>query len=160
VSDLAHRTASLSDMKEIWSLLRQAAADIPLPVESDADQERALTEIMECVTSELSPVVVEGKQIVGVLLAKRDLLDWGLSNVWTINVAAAAVSASHRDRGAFKILFDQLIKSNAPVYVGVKSGDGQGLTDQLKSSGFSVVNVGAQGDVYKWEPPAPAAKAA
>lgn len=160
MSDLAHRNASLSDMKDIWGLMRQAAADIPFPIESESDQERALTEIMECCTAEFSPIVVDGKQIVGALLAKRDVLDWGLRNAETINVSVAAVSASHRDQGVFKMLFDEITKRNAPVYIGVKAGEGQGLTDQLKICGFSLANAGAQGEIYRWEPASAGAKAA
>lgn len=160
MSDLAHRNASLSDMKDIWGLMRQAAAEIPLPVESESDQERALTEIMECCSAELSSIVVDGKQIVGALLAKRDLLDWGFRNVKTINISVAAVSPSHRDQGVFKILFDEIIKCNAPVHIGLQAGEGQGLADQLKSCGFTLESSSGQGEIYKWEPAAVAAKAA
>lgn len=161
MSELAHRNASLSDLKGIWDLMRETAADVPVPVEGESDQERALTELMACCTTEYSPVVVDGKKnIVGALLAKRDLLDWGLRNVETINVSLAAVAPSYRDQGVFKILFDEITKCNAPVYIGVKAGEGQGLVAQLKASGFTLANTSADSETYKWEPAPAAAKAA
>ena len=82
MADLAHRNASLDDMKDLWALMRQTAADIPCSIESESDQERALTEIMKCCTAEFSPVVLDAKRnVVGALLARRDELDWGLRNI-------------------------------------------------------------------------------
>jgi GNAT superfamily N-acetyltransferase len=153
VADLTHRSASLDDMRDLWILMRDVAADIPYSIESESDQERALTEIMECCTGEFSPLVVDDKAtVVGALLAKRDLLDWGLRNTESINVSLAAVSSSHRGQGVFKMLLEQIMKRNAPVFIGVKSGDNQGLVGELKGCGFSLANAGEQGELYKWEP--------
>ena len=51
MADLKHRAAELADLKDIWGLLRQTANDIPFDLESEADQENVLTEIMACCTS-------------------------------------------------------------------------------------------------------------
>lgn len=155
---LSQKTASLSDIKDIWGLTRQSAADIPALIESEADQERALTAIMECCTAELSPIVVdEKKEIVGVLLAKRDQFDWGFRNMETLNVSLAAVSSAYRDKDIFKLLLEGVTKKAAPVFISVKAGDGQGLTDELKRFGFQLENTGANSELYKWEAPAQAA---
>lgn len=157
VAELEHRNASLDDMKDLWALMRQTAADIPCPIESDSDQERALTEIMKCCTAEFSPVVLDGKRnVVGALLARRDELDWGLRNVETINVSLAAVSASHRGNGVFKSLIEAILKRNAPVYIEVKAGDAQGLAAELKGCGFSLTKTDDGAELYKWEPAAEA----
>jgi hypothetical protein len=44
MADLKHRAAELTDLKDIWGLLRQTANDIPFDLESEADQENVLTE--------------------------------------------------------------------------------------------------------------------
>jgi hypothetical protein len=155
VSDLAQRNASLNDMKEIWVLMRESAAELPFDVKNEAEQERVLTEVMECCTAEMSPLVVDGKQtVIGALLAKRDQLDWGFRNKKTINVSLAAVAASHRDQGVLKMLIEELCKQDAPVYVGVKTGEGLGLAVELKGSGFSLEETSESGELYKWEPSA------
>jgi hypothetical protein len=157
VADLAYRSASLDDMGALWALMKQTAADIPCSIESASEQERALTEIMKCCTAELSPVVLDAKRhVVGALLARRDELDWGLRNAETINVSLAAVSASHRENGAFKVLIETILKRNAPVYVDVKVGEGQGLTAELKACGFSLTKSEEGAELYKWEPAAKA----
>lgn len=157
MADLTYRNVSLDDMKELWGLIRETAADIPCSIESETDQERALTEIMKCCTAEFSPIVIDEKRrIVGALLARRDELDWGLRNVETINVLLAVASASDRERGVFKMLIDALLKRNAPVYVRVNSGEAQGLTAALKGCGFSVANTEEGAELFKWEPTAEA----
>lgn len=153
MTDLAHRSASLDDMKALWDLMRETAADIPCSIESPSDQEHALSEIMMCCTAEFSPVVIDAKQtIVGALLARRDELDWGSHNGESINVSLAAVSASHRDKGVFKMLLEKITTRNAPVYVAVKAGDAQGLAGALKENGFAPASSDNDRDLYKWEP--------
>jgi len=157
VADLAHRNASLEDMGALWALMKQTAADIPHSIENESDQERALTEIMKCCTAEFSPVALDEKRnVVGALLARRDELEWGLRNGETINVSLAAVSASHREHGVFKLLIEALLKRNAPVYVEVKAGEGQGLAAELEGCGFSLTKTEQGAELYKWEPTAEA----
>jgi hypothetical protein len=144
-------------MKDLWALMRLTAADIPCPIESESDQERALTEIMKCCTAEFSPVILDAKRnVVGALLARRDELDWGLRNTETLNVSLAAVSADHRGSGAFKVLIEAILKRNAPVYVEVKAGEGQGLATELKGCGFALSKSEDGAELYKWEPAAEA----
>ncbi len=153
MADLAHRNALLDDMRDLWALMRQTAADIPCSLESESDQERALTEIMKCCTAEFSPVVFDAKRnVVGALLARRDELDWGLRNAERFNVSLAAVSASHREQGVFKMLIDAILKRNAPVYIEVKAGEAQGLAAELKGCGFSLAKAEGGAELYKWEP--------
>ena len=92
--------------------------------------------------------------MVGALLARRDELDWGLSNKESINVSLAAVSSSHRDRGVLKLLIEQIVKRNAPIFIEVKAGDAQGLATELKGCGFSLAKAETDAELYKWEPPA------
>jgi len=161
VSELVHREASLFDIEEIWALLRSVAADISLPLASDAEQELALTRTMQCLSDERSTVVVgPEKNILGVLLAQRDLLDLALAKKETINVCIVAVSQTPLRREVLSLLLESLISRGAPVYVGVASSDTQGLADALKESGFTQLRSEGNADIYKWEPPASAAKAA
>lgn len=153
MADLAHRNASLDDMKDLWALMRQTAADIPCSIESESDQERALTEIMKCCTAEFSPVVLDAKRnVVGALLARRDEFDWGLRNAEKINVSMATVSESYREHGVFKVLIDAILTRNAPVCIEVKAGEAQGLAAALEGSGFSLAETKEGANLYKWEP--------
>ncbi len=159
LSEFTHRNASLRDMGALWALVRHAASDIPCSIESESDQERALTEIMKCCTAELSLVALDAdRNLVGAVLARRDELDWGLRDKVTINVSLAAVSAACRDENLFKTLIDELRKRNAPIYIVAKPGEAQGLGDALKGSGFSLVQSDECGELFKWEP-APAVAA-
>jgi len=160
VIEHAQRTASLNDIEKIWTLIKLVADDVPISLASEAEQEKALTELMECCTGPHSPIALDGADVVGVVLAKRDLLDWGLRNVESFNISLAAVSPAHRGKGVLKSLLSELLQANAPIYIGVKAADAQGLPDELKSCGFSLAASGEQGELYKWEPAAAEAKAA
>jgi len=158
MSNFVHRNAQLEDMPAIWALVKQTAADIPVAVDTSADQERALSEIMACCAAELSPVAIDDdKNLVAVVLAKRDLLDWGLFNGGAINVSAIAVAPANRDQGLVKELLEKLIARGAPLYVNVRTGETQGVNAELKSLGFVAAASDAQGELYKWEPQAKAA---
>jgi hypothetical protein len=161
VSELVHRGASLSDIEDIWGLLRDVAADISLPLASDAEQELALTRIMQCLSDECSTVVVGPENnILGVLLAQRDLLDLALARKETINVCIVAVSQTPLRREVLSLLLESLVSRGASVYAGVASSDTQGLADALKENGFTQLQSEGNADIYKWEAPASDAKAA
>jgi len=161
VSELVHRRASLIDMGDIWSLLREVAAEISLPLTSDADQEHALTRIMQCLSDECSTIVSgPDKKIRGVLLAQRDLLDLALAKKETINVCFVAVSQTPERREVLNLLLGSLISRGASAYVAVATSDTQGLADALKEHGFTQLPSEGNADIYRLEPPASAAKAA
>jgi len=160
VSELACREASLGDMKGIWDLLRGVADDIPVSIASDADQERALSNLMECCSDNCSAVVYNTeKEIVGALLAERDLLDLALANKETVNVRLTAAAAGHRD-AAFTMLFGALISRGAPIYISLPAGEGQALAQVLGDAGFSSLPGEGKAELFKWEPPVEAKAAA
>lgn len=161
MSELVHREASLYDIEEIWGLLRDVAADISLPLASAAEQELALTRVMQCLSDECSGVVVgPDRKILGVLLAQRDLLDLALTKKETINVCIVAAAQSPLRAEALSLLLQSLVSRGAPIYAGVSTDDKQGLADALKENGFAPLQSESTQSIYKWEPPASAAMAA
>ena len=155
MADLKHRAAELADLKDIWGLLRQTANDIPFDLESEADQENVLTEIMACCTSGLSPIVLdENKAIVGALLVRRDDFDWGFRNGDTVRVSYAAIAPTHRDQGVLASMLTEIQGRKVPVLASVKNGNHLGLADELKKLGFDLecTAASAWGDIYKWQP--------
>jgi len=155
MADLKHRAAELADLKDIWSLLRQTANDIPFDLESEADQENVLTEIMACCTSGLSPIVLdENKAIVGALLVRRDDFDWGFRNGDTVRVSYAAIAPTHRDQGVLASMLTEIQGRKVPVLASVKNGNHLGFADELKKLGFDLECTAASGwgDLYKWQP--------
>jgi ribosomal protein S18 acetylase RimI-like enzyme len=155
MAELTQRTASLGDLRDIWGLLRQVAADIPVDLQSEAAQENILSELMACCTSGLSPVAVdENKVIAGALLARRDDFEWGLRNSDAIHISYAAIAPGHRDQGVFASLVSEIQRRKASVFASVKSGNRLGLADELKKLGFEHECTAASGwgDLYKWTP--------
>lgn len=157
MTDLKQRTASLSDLKDIWILMREAAPDIPFDLTNERAQESVLSELMACCTSGLSPVVVgEDKTIIGALLVRRDDFEWGFRNSQAVHVSYAAIAPTHRDQGVLGSLVTGIKERRVPVFASVKSGDKLGFADQLKELGFAheCTAVSGWGDLYKWQPSA------
>jgi hypothetical protein len=162
MAEVTQRAATLTDMKNIWALVRQTAADFPVDLSTDAGQEYMLSEIMIGCSSDLSPVAVgKDKAIVGALLARRDENEWGLWNGNVIHVTHAAVAPSQKDQGLLQSLFVELQGKKMPIHVSVKSGNAA-LADEIKKLGFEVAVTAADGwgDLYVWDPPAAANGAA
>jgi len=156
MAELVDRSASLSDFREIWSLLRDVATDVPFDVDNEAVQENVLSEVMACCTAGQSPVVVgPDQQIVGALLLRRDDFDWGLFNGNALHVSYAAIAPSFKDKGVFQALMARAKESKVPIYVSVKSGNQSGLADAIKALGFvhECAAANGWGDLYKWRPP-------
>jgi ribosomal protein S18 acetylase RimI-like enzyme len=153
--ELTQRTASLGDLKGIWGLLKQVAADIPFELESEAAQESVLSELMVCCTSGLSPVVIgEDKEIVGAALVRRDDFQWGFRNGAAVQMSYAEIAPAYRDQGVLRAFVDAVQKRKVPVFVRVRSGNQFGLADGFKELGFTLDAAAANdsGDLYKWQP--------
>lgn len=155
MAELTQRAATLTDMKDIWGMLRQTAASIPLNLESEAAQENILTELMACCTSGLSPVAVgKDKEIVGALLVRRDDFEWGFRNGGAVHVSYAAIAPGHREQGVLRGLVEEVQGRKVPVFASVKSGNQIGLAEELEKLGFAHECTAASGwgDLYRWQP--------
>lgn len=155
--EVTQRAASLRDLKDIWSLMRRVAADIPFDRDSETAQENMLTELMACCTSGLSPVAVgEDKAIIGALLVRRDDFEWGFRNGDAVHVSYAAIEPGHRDQGLLRALIAGVQERKTPVFASVKDGNTLGLADELEALGFAreCTAVGGWGELYKWQPTA------
>jgi len=157
MAELKQRTASLSDLKDIWVLIREAAPDIPFDLANERAQESVLSEVMACCTSGLSPLVIgDDKTIVGALLVRRDDFEWGFRNSKAVHVSYAAIATTSRGQSVLGSLLARIKEQGVPVFASVKSGDKLGLADHLKELGFAHECTAASGwgDLYKWQPPA------
>lgn len=155
MAELTQRAASLSDLKDIWGLMRQTAGDIPFDLASEAAQESILSEIMACCTSGLSPVAISNnKEVVGALLVRRDDFEWGFTNGNALHFVYAAIAPSCREEGVLNALVCALLERNVRVFASVKSGNNLGLAQELENLGFSHECKAASGwgDLYKWQP--------
>jgi hypothetical protein len=157
MAQLVQRTAELTDLKDIWNLIREVAAEVPFDLANERAQQSILSELMCCCTSGISIVAVgPDKAIVGAVMARRDDLEWGIGNHNVAHIIYAAVAPSAKGNGLLKGLVTGVQDGKVPVYASVKSGEQQGLADQLKELGFALECSAANGwgDLYRWQPPA------
>ena len=157
MANLVQRTAELTDLKNIWNLIREVAAEVPFDLADDKAQQSVLSELVRCCTSGISLIEVgPDKTIVGAVMARRDDLEWGIANANVAHIIYAAVAPSAKGNGVLKGLVTGVQGGKVPVYASVKSGETLGLADQLKELGFAhdMTSVNGWGDLYRWEPPA------
>jgi hypothetical protein len=162
MAELVQRTAELTDLKNIWNLLREVAAEVPFDLADEKAQQSVLSELVRCCTSGVSLVAVgPDKAIVGAVMARPDDLEWGLANHNVPHIIYAAVSPSAKGNGVLKGLVTGVQEGKHPVYASVKSGEQVGLANELKELGFALECTAANGwgDLYRWQPPAGTAPA-
>lgn len=163
MAELVQRTAELTDLKDIWNLMREVAAEVPFDLADEKAQQSVLSELVRCCTSGISRVAVgPGKAIVGAVMARRDDLEWGIRNADVPHIIYVAVAPSAKGNGVLKGLVTGVQDGKLPVYASVKNGEQIGLADQLKELGFALECTAANGwgDLYRWQPPAAEAAAA
>jgi hypothetical protein len=157
MAQLVQRTAELTDLKNIWNLIREVAAEVPFDLADEKAQQSVLSELVRCCTSGISLVAVgPDKAIVGAVMARRDDLEWGIANKDVAHIIYAAVAPSAKGNGVLKGLVTAVQGGKVPVYASVKSGEKLGRADQLKELGFAheLTAVNGWGDLYRWQPPA------
>jgi hypothetical protein len=157
MAELKQRTAELTDLKDIWNLMREVAPEVPFDLANERAQQSVLSELMCCCTSGQSLVAIgPDKAIVAAVLVRRDDLEWGIRNGNVAHITYAAVAPSARGNGVLKGLVTGVQEARVPIYASVKSGEQFGLADQLKELGFAHECTAASGwgDLYKWQPPA------
>ncbi|MBO0750694.1 MAG: hypothetical protein J2P53_01175 [Bradyrhizobiaceae bacterium] len=162
MTELVQRTAELGDLKNIWNLMREVAAEVPFDLTDEKAQQSVLSELMRCCTSGISLVALDpGKAIVGAVMARRDDLEWGFRNGNVPHIIYVAVAPSAKGNGVLKGLVSGVQDARLPVYASVKSGEQIGLANELKELGFALECTAANGwgDLYRWQPPANGAAA-
>jgi hypothetical protein len=162
MAELVQRTAELTDLKNIWNLLREVAAEVPFDLADEKAQQSVLSELVRCCTSGVSLVAVgPDKAIVGAVMARPDDLEWGMANHNVPHIIYAAVAPSAKGNGVLKGLVSGVQEGKHPIYASVKNGEQLGLATQLKELGFALECTAANGwgDLYRWQPPAGTAPA-
>jgi hypothetical protein len=157
MAELVQRTAELTDLKNIWNLMREVAAEVPFDLADEKAQQSVLSELVRCCTSGISLVAVgPDKAIVGAVMARRDDLEWGIANANVPHIIYAAVAPAAKGNGVLKGLVTGVQGGKVPVYASVANGEQVGLADQLKELGFAHECTAANGwgDLYRWQPPA------
>jgi hypothetical protein len=157
MAEFVKRTAELTDLKNIWNLIREVAAEVPFDLADEKAQQSVLSELVRCCTSGISLIAVgPDKAVVGAVMARRDDLEWCVANNNVAHIIYAAVAPSAKGNGVLKGLVSGVQAGKVPVYASVKSGEQLGLADQLKELGFAheLTAVSGWGDLYRWQPPA------
>jgi hypothetical protein len=157
MANTVQRTAELTDIKDIWNLMREVAADVPFDLANEIAQQSVLSELLRCCTSGLSRIAVgPDKAVIGAVLVRRDDFEWGLRNSSAVHIIYAAVAPAARENGLLKELVTEVQEGKVPVFASIKTGNQFGLADKFKELGFALECTAESGwgELYKWQPPA------
>jgi hypothetical protein len=157
-STVEYRRANDGDVHGIFAILQEVAQEIPLSLDTLERQEMMQAIIAECCACGESWVAVDADgTIVGLALAKPDILERFHHENEALSLRYVAVSGSRRRRGIFRGLMEKLKAKKVPLTATVLLGNQSGMVDRLSKIGFTKSKISAEKVDLRWEHTSPAA---
>lgn len=130
---ITYRLATLDDAEGIFALFQEVGPDIPLPLDTEAQQCLFLVVTGECINSKESWVAVDAAgAILGSVLA-RALPHKGKG----LFLEYVGVRESWRGRGIFPGFMKKLKANGVPLTASVLHGNKSGMVDRFVKQGFT-----------------------
>lgn len=149
VPAFTYRAASLEDADGILTLLKEAAAEIPMSLDEPEQQGRLDIVTGKCCLSGKSWIALDAAgTIVGVVLARQDTKDSK-----AIALLYIAVANASRSKGVFSSLMEKLKSKPTPLTATVLSGNQSVMAHRLVKKGFVKGDVSAKETKLRWDPP-------
>jgi len=161
-SAVEYRKANDVDVRGIFAILQEVAPEIPVSLNTPESQEVMRGIIAECCASRESWVAVgTGGTIVGIALAKPDILERFHHENGALALRYVGVSSSSRRHGIFHGLMEKLKAKGVPLTATVLNDNQSGMVDRLSKIGFTKSKTAPKQVELRWEhtPPAAAKRA-
>jgi N-acetylglutamate synthase-like GNAT family acetyltransferase len=143
------RQANRNDETDIYAVLKEAAPEIPVSLDTQEAQSRMVTEIVQCHRSGKSWVATdENGRIIGVALARPDFHEQG-----AISLRYIAVSKESRRSGISASLMEKLKANGAPITASVLHNNRSGMENRLVRIGFTKVKSDDNETQFRWVHP-------
>jgi ribosomal protein S18 acetylase RimI-like enzyme len=145
-----YRVAVQNDETDILAVLEEVAPDIPVPLDTPANQDAIKTIIIQCRQSGKSWVAVDqNDKVIGFVLAKRDLHD---DDNRALSMRYIGVSADARRRGIFSTFMERMKANGVPLTASVLHGNKSAMADRLVKVGFTKTGADASEQKFRWAP--------
>ena len=157
-STVEYRRANDDDVRGIFAILQEVAPEIPLSLDTPESQEVMQGIIAECCAYGESWVAVDADgTIVGLALAKPDILERFHHENEALSLRYIGVSGSRRRQGIFRGLMEKLKEKKVPLTATVLHGNQSSTVDRLSKIGFTKSKTSAEKVDLRWEHTPPAA---
>jgi N-acetylglutamate synthase-like GNAT family acetyltransferase len=148
-----YRKANVEDAAGILAVLQEVAAEIPLSLDTPELREAMQGIIAECCSTGESWVAVGSDgTIVGIVLAKPDMLERFFHRNKALSLRYVGVSKNYRRRGIFADLMGKLKAKGVPLTASVLHGNQSGMADRLTAIGYAKVESNEKETRLKWNP--------
>ena len=146
-----YRVASRSEETDMYAVIEDAAAEIPVLLDTEPRQEAMRGIITECHKSGKSWVAANSSGgIVGCALARPDFHENG-----AVSLRYIAVGKNSRRQGVFATLIEKLKANGAPLTTNVLRTNKSKMGNRLIKVGFVEVETDNRETKYRWDPPKP-----
>jgi len=141
MNGVAYRSAALEDAHEIFPLLMEVAAEIPLLADTLEREEALYGLIRNCARSGESWVATDaGGRIVGFLLAAPVEARRHYAEGEVLELRYAGVAKDHRRQGIFAQLLRHVLDRMLPLTVSVSPANRFGVADYFHRLGFNPIS--------------------
>jgi ribosomal protein S18 acetylase RimI-like enzyme len=148
------RMAAPGDAAGIFSVLAEAAPEIPLLIDTAERREAIAYIIKYCITAGESLVAtVSGGAVAGFILAEPDEMERFHYDNQALHLRYAGVSNTCRRQGIFRALIQQVMKRGVPLTAIVKAANRCQMAALLQRVGFQRWSGDTQiEEHFRWQP--------
>ncbi|MGH6680200.1 MAG: hypothetical protein ACREDL_15025 [Bradyrhizobium sp.] len=148
------RVAAPGDAVGIFSVLAEAAPEIPLLIDT-AERREAIANIIDnCIaTGESQVATVSGGAVAGVILVEPDEMERFQHDNHALHLRYAGVVKAYRQRGIFRSLVKQVTRRSVPLTATAKAANQCQMATPLHRSGFQRWSGDPQiEEHFRWQP--------
>jgi ribosomal protein S18 acetylase RimI-like enzyme len=148
------RMAAPGDAAGIFSVLVEAAPEIPLFVDTAERREAIAKIINNCIaTGESQVATVSCGAVAGVILVEPDEMEHFLYENHALHLRYVGVTKAYRQQGIFRSLVKQVMKRGVPLTATVKATNQCQMAILLEKFGFQHCSGYSEiEDQFKWQP--------
>jgi N-acetylglutamate synthase-like GNAT family acetyltransferase len=149
---IEYRKANRGDAGGIFAVLQEVAREIPVSLDTPESEEAMQYIIAECCDCGESWVAVDANgTIVGLALAKPDVLERFHHENEALSLRYIGVTGSRRQHGIFRSLMETLMAKEVPLTATVLHANRCGMADRLAKIGFTKSKSDAKEVQLRWE---------
>jgi N-acetylglutamate synthase-like GNAT family acetyltransferase len=144
---IEYRTAGHDDETDMYAVIKEAASEIPVLLDTEGRRNAMENIIIECHESGKSWVAVDANgKVVGCILARPDAHERG-----AISLRYIAVSKTSRRKRVFSTLIEKLKAKGVPLTASVLHNNSSAMGERLTGVGFTEVESDESETKYRWE---------
>jgi GNAT superfamily N-acetyltransferase len=147
------RMAARGDAAGIFSVLAEAAPEIPLLIDTAERREAIAYIINYCITTgEPLVATVSGGAVAGVILVEPDEIEQFQHDNHALHLRYVGVTKAYRQQGIFRSLVKQVMKRGVPLTATVKAANLCQMATLLQRFGFQRWSGDPQEEHFRWQP--------